>query len=47
MNRIIVITGANNGIGLAMTQSLLKTGDCVTALIRKQTTSIRLTQTPR
>jgi NAD(P)-dependent dehydrogenase (short-subunit alcohol dehydrogenase family) len=32
MNRVIVITGANHGIGLAMTQSLLELGDCVTAL---------------
>lgn len=32
MNRIIMITGANNGIGLAMTQSLLEMGDCVAAL---------------
>jgi len=32
MNRIIIITGANNGIGLAMTQALLKMGDCVAAL---------------
>jgi NAD(P)-dependent dehydrogenase (short-subunit alcohol dehydrogenase family) len=32
MNRIIIITGANNGIGLALTQSLLEMGDCVAAL---------------
>lgn len=32
MNRVILITGANNGIGLALTQSLLKMGDRVTAL---------------
>jgi NAD(P)-dependent dehydrogenase (short-subunit alcohol dehydrogenase family) len=32
MNRIIVITGANNGIGLALTQSLLEMGDNVAAL---------------
>jgi len=32
MNRNIVITGANNGIGLAMTQSLLEMRECVAAL---------------
>lgn len=32
MDRIIVITGANNGIGLAMTRSLLAMGDRVAAL---------------
>jgi NAD(P)-dependent dehydrogenase (short-subunit alcohol dehydrogenase family) len=32
MNRVIVITGANNGIGLALTKSLLEMGDCVAAL---------------
>jgi NAD(P)-dependent dehydrogenase (short-subunit alcohol dehydrogenase family) len=32
MDRIILITGANNGIGLALTQSLLEMGDCVAAL---------------
>ncbi len=32
MARTILITGANNGIGLAMTQALLATGDCVAAL---------------
>lgn len=32
MNRTIIITGANNGIGLAMTQSLLEMGDFVAAL---------------
>jgi NAD(P)-dependent dehydrogenase (short-subunit alcohol dehydrogenase family) len=32
MNQVVIITGANNGIGLAMTQSLLETGDCVAAL---------------
>jgi NAD(P)-dependent dehydrogenase (short-subunit alcohol dehydrogenase family) len=32
MNRSIIITGANNGIGLALTQSLLEMGDCVAAL---------------
>jgi len=32
MDRIIIITGANNGIGLAMTQSLLAMGDRVAAL---------------
>lgn len=32
MNRVTVITGANNGIGLALTRSLLEMGDCVTAL---------------
>ena len=32
MNRVIVITGANNGIGLAMTRSLLEVGDCVAVL---------------
>lgn len=31
-SRIIIITGANNGIGLAMTQSLLAVGDRVAAL---------------
>lgn len=30
--RRIIITGANNGIGLAMTQSLLAMGECVAAL---------------
>lgn len=32
MDRIIIITGANNGIGLVLTQSLLKMGDRVAAL---------------
>lgn len=32
MNRIIIITGANNGIGLALTRSLLEMGDRVAAL---------------
>jgi len=32
MNRSIIITGANNGIGLALTQSLLEMGDSVAAL---------------
>jgi NAD(P)-dependent dehydrogenase (short-subunit alcohol dehydrogenase family) len=32
MNHIIVITGANNGIGLALTRSLLEMGDNVAAL---------------
>jgi NAD(P)-dependent dehydrogenase (short-subunit alcohol dehydrogenase family) len=32
MDRKILITGANNGIGLAMTRSLLAMGDCVAAL---------------
>ncbi len=32
MNRTILITGANNGIGLAMTKSLLDMGDSVAAL---------------
>lgn len=32
MNRIIVLTGANNGIGLALTQALLEMGDRVAAL---------------
>lgn len=32
MNRIIIITGANNGIGQALTQSLLQMGDRVAAL---------------
>ena len=32
MRRTIIITGANNGIGLAVTQSLLELGDCVAAL---------------
>ena len=32
MNRIILITGANNGVGLAMTQTLLEMGDRVAAL---------------
>jgi NAD(P)-dependent dehydrogenase (short-subunit alcohol dehydrogenase family) len=32
MNRKIIITGANHGIGLAMTKSLLEMGDCVAAL---------------
>jgi NAD(P)-dependent dehydrogenase (short-subunit alcohol dehydrogenase family) len=32
MNRIILITGANNGIGLAMTNTLLTMGDHVAAL---------------
>jgi len=31
-SRVIIITGANNGIGLAMTQSLLAMGDRVAAL---------------
>lgn len=32
MNRVIIITGANNGIGLAMTKALLEMGDRVAAL---------------
>ena len=32
MSRVIIITGANNGIGLALTQSLLEMGDRVAAL---------------
>jgi NAD(P)-dependent dehydrogenase (short-subunit alcohol dehydrogenase family) len=32
MNRIIMITGANNGIGLAIAQALLDEKDCVAAL---------------
>lgn len=32
MDRTIVITGANNGIGLALTHSLLEMGDCIAAL---------------
>ena len=32
MNRTIIITGANNGIGLAMTKALLAMGDHVAAL---------------
>lgn len=32
MNRTILITGANNGIGLAMTKALLETGDRVVAI---------------
>jgi len=32
MNRVIVITGANNGIGLALTRSLLEMGDNIAAL---------------
>ena len=32
MTRTIIITGANNGIGLAMTKALLNQGDCVAAL---------------
>ncbi len=32
MNRNIIITGANNGIGLAMTRTLLEMGDRVAAL---------------
>jgi NAD(P)-dependent dehydrogenase (short-subunit alcohol dehydrogenase family) len=32
MKRTIALTGANNGIGLAMTQSLLEMGDCIAAL---------------
>ena len=32
MNRVVLMTGANNGIGLAMTQSLLEMGDRVAAL---------------
>lgn len=32
MNRIILITGANNGIGLALTKTLLDDGDCIAAL---------------
>jgi NAD(P)-dependent dehydrogenase (short-subunit alcohol dehydrogenase family) len=32
MNRVIIITGANNGIGLALTRSLMAMGDCVVAL---------------
>lgn len=31
-SRSIIITGANNGIGLAMTQALLQMGDRVAAL---------------
>ena len=32
MNRRIIITGANNGIGLAMTHALLAMGDRVAGL---------------
>jgi len=32
MNRVIIITGANNGIGFALTQSLLEMGERVAAL---------------
>lgn len=32
MKRNIIITGANNGIGLALTQSLLEMGDCIVTL---------------
>ena len=32
MKRMIVITGANHGIGLALTKSLLGMGDCIAAL---------------
>ena len=32
MPRTIIITGANNGIGLAMTHALLEMGDQVAAL---------------
>lgn len=32
MKRAILITGANNGIGFAMTRSLLEMGDCVASL---------------
>ena len=32
MNRTIIITGANNGIGLALSLALLEMGDCVAAL---------------
>lgn len=32
MRRTIIITGANNGIGLVLTRSLLEIGDCVAAL---------------
>lgn len=32
MERVILITGANNGIGLAMNQTLLEMGDRVAAL---------------
>ncbi len=32
MNRIILVTGANNGIGLALTRALLELGDRVVAL---------------
>jgi NAD(P)-dependent dehydrogenase (short-subunit alcohol dehydrogenase family) len=32
MERVILITGANNGIGLAMTQTLLEMGDRAAAL---------------
>ena len=31
-SRSIIITGANNGIGLAMTRSLLAMGDCIAVL---------------
>lgn len=32
MERVIIVTGANNGIGLALTGALLEIGDCVAAL---------------
>jgi NAD(P)-dependent dehydrogenase (short-subunit alcohol dehydrogenase family) len=32
MSRVIIITGANNGIGLAMARALLDKGDQVAAL---------------
>jgi len=32
MKRAIMITGANNGIGLALTRSLLEMGDCIATL---------------
>ena len=41
MNRTIIITGANDGIGLAMTKALLDMSDRVATLTSPPTTSIR------